>query len=93
MASGNRDENWVVVGMGVSSDDGTTPVPITVDPVTGRLRCVSVSTDGGNATPTANKPPKRDENGVPVMAGVTDDANATVTPVSLHNGAVMMQAN
>ena len=87
------DENGLVIAMGVSSVDGVTPVPITVDPVTGRLRCVASSTDGGNATPESETA-TRDRNGVPVIMGVTNDANETSTPLSIHNSeGLMIQAN
>lgn len=90
---GKRDENYIVVGMGVSSDDNITPVPITVDPSTGRLRVYISSTDGGTATPTANRPARRDENNVITAMGETNDSDRTPTPLSLHNGALMVQAN
>lgn len=92
MASGKRDENNVVVGMGVSSVDGVTPVPITVDPVTGRLRVVSVSTDGGSASPTRTTA-QRDQNNTRVAMAVTNDSNKTRTPLTVHNGALMMTAS
>lgn len=38
MANGERDDNRVVTLLGVSSADGVTPVPIQVNPVTGRIR-------------------------------------------------------
>ena len=44
-----RDENHVPVLLGVSSVDGVTPVPIQVDPVTGRL-LVDIPGGGGTVT-------------------------------------------
>jgi hypothetical protein len=92
MANGKRDDNWVPVSMGISSSDGVTPTPLTVDPVTGRLRCVMASSDGGDGTPDGN-PPNRDDNGVPAIAAETNNVARTVTPLSSHNGALMVQGS
>lgn len=92
MADGKRDSNSTVVVMGVSSADGVTPIPLTCDPVTGRLRCVANSTDGGDANPLRIDS-RFDGNGKKTALGVTDDADQTITPLSSHEGALMIQAN
>lgn len=75
----NRDDNGVVALMGVSSVDGVTPVPLTVDPTTGRLRCTSVGTGASAGTPSAQA--KYDDNYVPAGLAETDDAARTLIPL------------
>ena len=89
MANGNRDANFIVVGMGVSSEDGLTPVPITVDPVTGRLRCKNQSQSGENCNPDGN-PPNRDGNRISAGAGLNQSLGKAV-PLSSKDGALMVQ--
>jgi len=81
MASGKRDYNRVVVLMGVSSVDHTTPIPLKVDPTTGRLLCLQVSYAGNSS---AVQPVKRDENRAKGLSAVTNDANKTVVPISVN---------
>ena len=88
MASGKRDENRTVVGMGVSSVDGVTPVPITVDPTTGRLRVQVSSNTGNNASPD-RAVSRRDENREPTIAGENNTTSA-YTPMSLDTGDYLM---
>ena len=91
MAAGKRDANFIVVGMGVSSVDGVTPVSITVDPDTGRLRVKVAGKTGNNATPDRNVA-RRDENRVSVMAGENSN-NQNIEPFSIEtaNNGIMMQ--
>ena len=88
MASGKRDANFIVVGMGVSSVDGITPVPITVDPDTGRLR-VLVSSNTGNLAVPDRAVSRRDENREPTIAGEHNTTSA-YTPFSLETGGYLM---
>ena len=81
MASGNRDANRHVVLMGVSSADLSTPIPLTVDPDTGKLRAVWVSFTGN---PSPAQPAKRDANRVPVLMGESNDSNRTPIPFSVN---------
>lgn len=48
MAEAPRDENRIPVLMGVSSADGTTPIPISVDPTTGRVLVETTVISSGN---------------------------------------------
>ena len=88
MASGKRDANFVVVGMGVSSVDGVTPVPITVDSITGRLRVQVSSNTGNNATPD-RAVSRRDANREPTIAGEHNTTSA-YTPLSLDTNDYLM---
>jgi len=78
MSSGKRDDNRVVVLIGVSSVDGVTPVPIMVDPDTGRLLATIVSRDASDGT--VEQPTKRDYNRVTVSMGAdsTDNTNPPI---------------
>ena len=91
MAVGKRDENRVVVLMGVSSVDGTTPIPLTVDPDTGRLRVYVAGNSGNAATPDRNVA-RRDENRVDVAAG-ENNSDQNVEPFSIEtaNNGIMMK--
>lgn len=82
MATGKRDENHIVVLMGVSSVDLTTPIPFTVDPDTGRLRVKFVGDSGNSATPDRNKA-RRDENREPVLVGENNTTEA-IEPFSIE---------
>ncbi len=68
MSTAKRDSNFVPVGIGVSSVDLVTPLPILVDASTGRLLVEIVATPAGGDVPHA-APDKRDENAKPVMMG------------------------
>lgn len=78
MAQAKRDENRVPVLLGVSSVDGVTPVPIRVDPLTGRVLANILAIDEFAST---NPEIKRDENRIQVGTAVTDDSNQTVKPL------------
>lgn len=88
-----RDQNRIVVGWGVSSVDGVTPVPITIDPVSKRLRCISVgSTTVATGDPVRVAP--RDGNGVPAKMGVDSSTGQPLAiRISPDNYGVMMKAN
>ena len=94
MTTGNRDANRSVVLMGVSSVDGVTPVPITVDSITGRVRVKVEGFSGNNATPDRIKM-RRDDNREPTLGGETNDSVRTITPLSIEttNDGIMMQGN
>lgn len=83
-----RDNNYVPVMQGVSSADGVTPMPLLIDPVSGRVLITIVSdTD----TPIAGSQPlKRDDNHVPVRGGASLSDGKTVLPfqVSSNTGAL-----
>ena len=80
MSEAQRDQNHIPVAMGVSSADGVTPLPLLVDPVTGRLLITIYSTTSeALVTGEYSNRAKRDANHVPMTLGVTDDANETVT--------------
>lgn len=102
MPNAKRDSNYKVVMMGIASTtvtvDGVdyvaniTPVPVTVDSVTRRVRCTLAGNTGNNATPD-REVMRRDDNRQPVLGAETNNSSRTVTPVSIEpaNDGVMMQ--
>ena len=89
MAVGKRDSNYNVVLMGVSSVDGVTPTPLTVDPDTNRLLCTVAGLVGGTGNDADYA--KRDDNREPVLGGArtdTDEFNP-LTIESVNNGLMM----
>jgi hypothetical protein len=76
----SRDQNGVACLLGVSSADGVTPVPIYVEPVTGAVE-VELTTNP-SLPATLDLPVVRDGNRVPVLCGVTDDANEDIVPLA-----------
>lgn len=64
MAQAVRDNNRVTAMLGVSSVDGITPVPMTVDPSTGRLRVHATGKTSDPLNPAVLEPVKRDQNRV-----------------------------
>lgn len=63
-----RDENFVTVLLGVSSVDGVTPVPLQVDPVTGRLL---VDVEGGEGSGDVVGPGSAVDDNIAVFDGTT----------------------
>ena len=91
MSISKRDDNRIPVLMGVSSTDGVTPIPLTVDPDTGRLRVYVAGTSLNNATPDRNVS-RRDGNRKPVIAG-QDNTDDDYEPLSIEtaNDGLMLQ--
>lgn len=92
MATGKRDANYQPVWMGVSSADGVTPLPVKVDPATGRMLCLdnTLIHVGGNVPPTIGK---RDPNRKVVRMG---EVSGTSVPAPIKVSTineVMLQAN
>lgn len=82
MAVAQRDANFVTVGMGVSSVDGVTPLPILVDVVTGRLLVeIAIVTDVVGTLPSA--PAARDANHVTV--GLASDGSGNPLPLMIDH--------
>ena len=91
MSSTKRDENRATVLMGISSTDGVTLVPLTVNPNTGRLRVYVAGSILDNATPDRNTS-RRDENRKPVAAG-KNSTSGKYEPLSIEtdNDGLMLQ--
>lgn len=90
MTNAKRDDNFIPVMMGVSSVDGVTPVPVTLDPTTLRLRVVVISNLKNDATPDRNTS-RRDENTKPTLAG-ENSSTQNIEPISIEtvgNGIMM----
>ena len=83
MPNARRDDNYVPAMMGVSSVDGVTPIPLTIDAITGRLRVTPVGTTGGNLDPAVLQPVRRDDNRVKDMLG---ESSTDRTPIPLTVG-------
>jgi hypothetical protein len=91
MIDAKRDDNYNAVLMGVSSADGVTPIPLTVDPDTGRLRVYVAGTSLLNAIPDRNTS-RRDDNRKPVLAGEnnTTDAYEPFSIETANNGLMLL---
>ena len=74
MADAKRDVNRIVMGMGISTDDLTTLIPITMDASTGRILIDAVEVATSSPAIAAIK---RDANTVTIVSGVTDDSDLT----------------
>lgn len=84
MANAQRDANFVTVGMGVSSVDGVTPLPLLVDALTGRLLVqIDIVTDVVGVIPTAPAP--HDANDV-TAALAYDGTNPQPLMIDHRNG-------
>ncbi len=70
----SRDANHIPRIVGVSYLDGTTAVPIAVDPTTGYLLC-DVRDTGVAGTIIPHTVAYRDESHIPTMIGVIDGTN------------------
>lgn len=75
-----RDENRITIGLGVLNTDGVTPVSLTADPVTNRLKTNGAS--GG--TDFGRDVAERDENRVPVFMAVSAVDGVTPVPIYLN---------
>ena len=78
-----RDGNRITATLGVSSIDGVTPMPLTVDPLTGRLRVLATGFLNNTLNPAVLAPVKRDDNRVTGMMG---ESNTDSTPIPLTTG-------
>lgn len=88
MASLKRDENRKVVGAGIDYVTLITPVPLHVDPVTGRL-LIDVTTDNSPSSVLPTKD-KRDENHIPTSYGVSASDLTTPLPFLIdHNNGYL----
>ena len=76
-----RDPNYIPVVLGASTVDGT-PLPLQIDPVTGRILATIVAVGSiPSNVPTGNV--KRDDNRIPVMAGASTVDNVTLLPLQV----------
>jgi len=90
--AGKRDSNFIVVGMGLSSVDGVTPIPITVDAATGRLRVVDSGCVSTIPVPRTNA--NRDANRESVIMGQDSTSNDAVPlTVAAANSGLMVDPN
>jgi len=85
---GKRGTNRNAVWMGVSSTDGVTPIPLTVDPVTGRLRVKVIGYSGDDPTPSNRA--KRDSNRVTVKIG-EEDTEIDALTIDPDNDGILMK--
>lgn len=78
MSAAPRDDNGYPTLIGVSYVDNVTPVAARADPVTGYILMSILPA----SYTTTNPPKRRDDNAYPVLMGVTNDASATVRPIT-----------
>lgn len=86
MANARIDENHVKTLMGVSCVDGITPVPITVNPITGEVLVDYAETISYNPQDIA----PRDENRQPVWLAQSE-VDGTALPINVNplTGAIL----
>lgn len=80
MTDAKRDNNQITTILGTSSTDGSTPVPVKVNPTSHYI----VTDIGITGTDLSGDDAKRDNNGVPVMLGVSSDDGITPVPVYVN---------
>lgn len=92
MAQAPRDQNRVPTLLcGVSSADGTTLIPITIDSVTGEV-LIQVENSDAQGAVTNREIAYRDDNRVPVILGLSDDDGTTkVMPVCHPSGYLRIE--
>ena len=78
MARASKDNNNISTILGTLNSDGSTPVPIKVDPTTHELQAADGTTGSDNSDDIAD----RDDNMVTVMLGVSNADG--VIPVALY---------
>lgn len=78
MSQSRRDQNSATAGLGVSSSDLITPLPLRVDPVTDYLLTHSINSSNSATSATQNK---RDQNDKPTMYGISDTDGVTLIPI------------
>lgn len=82
-----RDNNHIPALMGISCDDGVTPIPIAINPVTGAWVVDNLSSISFSPTEIA----PRDENHVPVLMGVSSVDGVTPVPIYVNaDGEVLI---
>lgn len=91
MTNARRDQNDIGLGLGVSSADGITVVPLQIDPVTGYLLTASISSAGSATSATQNK---RDQNDRPTMYGISSTDGITLEPIRTDStGRLLTKSN
>ena len=90
MTNAPRDNNQIPVILAASSADGSTPVPIKVNPTT---HAVTVD-DAGTGSDLSGDNASRDDNGVPVMMGVSSSDGETPVPIyaDVSNGKLFIKS-
>ena len=89
MSEAKKDENHEKVGLAYDETNETTE-PLLVDPITDRLEIVITEDGGAGGTPVSIEGAPRDDNHVPIIMGVTDDANETVVPILTDDNGLIL---
>ena len=91
MTEAKRDENSITVILATSSTDGSTPVPIKVDPTNHAIKME----DGVTGSDLSGDLASRDDNVVTVMMGVSSDDGVTPTAIYANEstGALLIQSS
>ena len=87
-----RDSNRIPIWWGLSSTDGVTPTPISVNSATGKVKMeIGVSVSAVIANLKTNL--SRDDNRIPCVGGVSSTDSSVTIPVSVNptTGAILMQ--
>jgi hypothetical protein len=89
MSNAKRDSSNIANMMGVSSIDGITPTPLTVDPITGYLLINIVDTSSA-VSPVLRKNAQHDSNSIHTMLGWNGSATQALIT---HNNYLAVQLN
>lgn len=90
MTNAKKDNNNIPVILAASSADGSTPVPIKINPTT---HGISVD-DAGTGSDLSGDNASRDDNGVTIMMGVSSADGVTPCPIyaDLSNGKLFIKS-
>ena len=91
MTEAKRDNNQITTILGASSADGSTPVPVRVDPNTHYI----ITDIGDTGTDLSGEEASRDNNGVTVLLGVSSDDGVTPVPIYTNpsTGGLLLKLN
>lgn len=87
-----RDQNRVPIWWGLSSVDGVTPIPISIDGATGKVK-MEIGTSVSAVMAHLNVTLPRDDNRIPCIGGVSNTNNTVIIPISVNpaTGAILAQ--
>jgi hypothetical protein len=89
MADAKTDNNGVKTALGTLDSDGKTPICIKVNPANNALKVLDNTTGTASTSTIAIK----DNNGVPVLMGVSSADMTTLIPLAVdNNGNLLIQS-
>ena len=90
MTNALRDQNHITTLLLVSNTDGSTTIPLTINPVS---KSIMVD-DGVTGSSLSSVPAKRDSNHVPVVMGLSSEDGVTLVEIYADSatGALLIQS-